>query len=76
MDPSIFGDTVAYTAFSGQNPINFYGTEYTGFGFTDDGFAYFGSGYGGAPWVSQTVPDPAAPNNVTAGLWADFELVR
>jgi len=74
VDPTLTGDTVAWSAFGGQNPINFYGTEYTGFGFTDDGFAYFGSGYGGSPWVNQTVPDPAAPNNVAAGLWADFEL--
>jgi uncharacterized repeat protein (TIGR01451 family) len=74
VDPTISGDTVAFSAFGGQNPVNFYGTEHTGFGFSDDGFAYFTGGYGGEPWVSQTLPDSAAPNNVAAGMWADFEI--
>ena len=73
-DPGISGDTVAFTAFGTQNPINFFGTDYTGFGFADDGFAYFGTGYGGAPWEPQAIPDAAAPNNVAAGLWHDFEI--
>ncbi len=74
VDPSISGDTVAFSAFGGQNAVNFFGTEYTGIGFADDGFAYFTGGYGGEPWVSQTIPNPAAPNNLAAGLWADWEL--
>lgn len=68
------GDTVTFDAFAAQNPFQFFGDTYTGVSFSDDGFAYFGDGYGGAPWVPQVLPDSAAPNNLVAGLWHDFEL--
>jgi uncharacterized repeat protein (TIGR01451 family) len=72
----VVGDTVTFSAFSAQNPLEFYGTLYTGASFSDDGFVFHGAeNYDGSPWVPQAVPDVAAPNNVIAGLWQDFELV-
>jgi len=73
----ISGDTVGFTAFSTGNPINYFGTSYTGMGFTDDGFAIadIGSNWAGAPWIPQTIPNPTFPNNVLAMLWQDFEIV-
>lgn len=75
-NPNITGDTVAFTAFTSGDPINYYGDNYTGMSFTDDGFAIFdvNTNYGGAPWVPQTVPDPALPNNVLAAFWQDLEI--
>jgi uncharacterized repeat protein (TIGR01451 family) len=72
----ISGDSVTYTAFSSQNPFNYYGVEYTGMGFADDGFAIFdlASNYGGDPYLGQLIPDPALPNNVLAVLWQDMEI--
>lgn len=75
-DPGISGDTVGYTAFSSGDPINYYGIDYTGMGFTDDGFAIFDfANYGGEPWTPQSIPDPSLPNNVLAAFWHDFEIV-
>ena len=72
----ITGDTVAFTAFSTGDPINYYGVEYTGMGFTDDGFAIFdpANNYGGSPWFPQSIPDAELPNNVLAAFWQDFEI--
>jgi len=73
---SITGDTVRFTAFSTGTPFNFYGTDYTGVSFTDDGFAIFdgANNYGGSPWIPQTLPNAALPNNLAAILWQDFEI--
>ena len=75
-NPAISGDTVAFTAFSTGTPFNFYGQDYTGMSFTDDGFAIFdvGNNWFGTPWFAQTVPDPAGPNNLAAMLWQDMEI--
>ena len=75
-DAGISGDTVAFTAFASGDPFAFYGESYVGMGFTDDGFGIFdvGSNYAGQPWVAQSIPDAAAPNNVAAALWHDFEI--
>jgi uncharacterized repeat protein (TIGR01451 family) len=72
----ISGDGIAYTAFSSQKPFNYYGVEYTGMGFADDGFAIFdpASNYGGDTYLGQLIPDPALPNNVLAVLWQDMEI--
>lgn len=72
----VTGDTVGFTAFSTGNPFSYYGTDYTGMGFTDDGFAIFdiASNNGGSPWNAQTIPDPALPNNVLPAYWHDFEI--
>ncbi len=72
----ITGDTVTFSAFAAQNPFAFYDDEYSGISFTDDGFAFFGGGSSGdTPWVSQTLPDSDAPNNLYAMFWHDFELL-
>ena len=72
----ISGDTVGFTAFATGDPITYFGEEYAGMSFTDDGFAIFdiGSNYGGAPWFAQTLPDPDVPNNVLPMFWHDFEI--
>ena len=72
----ITGDTTPFTAFSSGNPFNFYGDEYTGVGFTDDGFIVFdpATNYAGSPWIPQSLPNADAPNNVAALLWQDYEI--
>ncbi|HUF37980.1 MAG TPA: S8 family serine peptidase [Anaerolineales bacterium] len=74
--PGLEGDTIGFTAFSTGNPIHYYGTNYTGMGFTDDGFAIadIGNNWAGAPWIPQSIPDPDFPNNVLAMMWHDFEI--
>jgi len=74
--PGITGDTVAFVSFSTGDPINYYGVEYTGMGFSDDGFAIFdpANNYGGSPWIPQSIPDAELPNNVLAAFWQDFEI--
>lgn len=68
------GDTQWWLAFTGQNPIEFYDRPYAGINFTDDGFAFFDSTPGSAPWINQDLPDPAEPNDLMALLWADHEI--
>jgi len=72
----ISGDTKAYTAFDSGDPIAYFGHDYTGMGFTDDGFAIFDAdnNYGGYPWTPQSIPDSDLPNNVLAAFWHDFEI--
>ena len=72
----ITGDTTAWTAFVGD-PISFYGEEYVGMGFVDDGFAIFdvANNWDGFPWTAQTVPDANPPNNLAAMYWHDFQVV-
>ncbi|WP_456379806.1 S8 family serine peptidase [Thiolapillus sp.] len=74
---SISGDTTAWTAFGSQDPVSFYGVEYSGISFSDDGFVLFdgANNYAGAPWVPQAIPDSALPNNLVAMLWSDLEIV-
>jgi hypothetical protein len=74
--PGITGDTVAFEAFLSGDPINYYGAEYVGMGFVDDGFAIFdpASNYGGMPWFPQVIPDAELPNNLLAVFWQDFEI--
>ena len=73
---TLTGDTAAWTAFISQNPINFYGVEYTGVSFTDDGYVIFdvANNNGGTPWNPQTLPDMDVPNNLIAGLWQNMEI--
>lgn len=74
---ALSGDSRAWSSFSGQNPINFYGEEYPGIAFSDDGFVIFDPirNYGGQPWNSQVLPDAAFPNNLAAIFWSDLEIV-
>ena len=73
---AIAGDTIAFTAFSSGDPINYYGIDYTVMSFTDDCFALFdfANNYGGSPSVPQSIPDPSLPDNVLAAYWHDFEV--
>jgi hypothetical protein len=52
--------------------------DYTGLGFTDDGFAVADVAANWvpapAPWTPQALPDATLPNNVLAMLWHDFEI--
>jgi len=75
--PSIVGDTRLWSAFGAQNPVSFYGVEYSGISFSDDGFVLFDeeNNYGGEPWLPQAIPDSALPNNLVAMLWSDLEIV-
>ena len=72
---TITGDTQAFTAFA-AGTYGFYGENYQGLTFTDDGFLVYDAGdnYAGSPWVAQSVPDVDAPNNVAALLWQDMEF--
>jgi hypothetical protein len=71
-DAGITGDTIAFSAFAGQN-FNFYGEQFVGgFGFTDDGFVFFNSTPGATPWVNLPIPDSSDPNSLVAMLWRDM----
>jgi len=72
----ITGDTKVWSTFDTGSPFNYYGYEYTGMSFTDDGFALFDadSNYGGSPWTPQAIPNSDLPNNVLSVLWQDFEI--
>ncbi len=72
-DSGISGDAVAFSAFS-ENVNTFFGENYTGVNFTDDGYVYFGDGEGAMRTTPQSIPDAATPNNVVAGLWTDLEI--
>ncbi|MHB8133810.1 MAG: S8 family serine peptidase [Anaerolineaceae bacterium] len=74
---SVSGDTKAWTTFSGLDPFVFFGNEYKGVSFTDDGFLVFdyANNYAGSPWIPQLMPNPDMPNNVAAMLWQDMEIV-
>ena len=71
----ISGDSGAWTAFSSQNPVQFYGVENTGVNFTDDGIAFFDSGLGTEAWVNTSLPNAAEPNDLMAMFWNDMEVV-
>jgi subtilisin family serine protease len=74
-DPTLVGDTIAGTAFTTQNPIEFYGSPRSnGITVTDDGFAFFDSTPGAQPWVNQVLPDPADPNDLMAPMWFDWVI--
>ncbi|WP_457667389.1 S8 family peptidase [Thiolapillus sp.] len=71
------GDTMIWTSFSDQNPINFYGVDYSGLAFTDDGLIIFdaANNIGGSVYKPQSIPDAALPNNLIGMLWSDLEIV-
>jgi uncharacterized repeat protein (TIGR01451 family) len=76
--PEFQGDTVVFTTATGGSPFHFFGREYAGISFTDDGFALFdaASNYGGSPWNPQAIPNAAEPNNLIAALWYDLEITH
>jgi uncharacterized repeat protein (TIGR01451 family) len=70
---AVVGDTKTFSTF-GTGTFGFYGENYQGLKFSDDGFLVYGNGYAGAPFTPQSVPNVAAPNNVAALLWQDMEF--
>jgi uncharacterized repeat protein (TIGR01451 family) len=75
---TITGDSLVLTAFANQNPYNFYGNEYTGLWFTDDGTVGFDAANNAASLpapTNQDLPDPTRPNTLLAPLWQDMEIV-
>ena len=68
------GDSVSANAFSAIGPFNHYGEDFPNLTVAEDGLVTMAGGYGGAPWVPQAIPNPAAPNGVLAPLWSDLEL--
>ncbi len=73
---TISGDMVGYNV-TISKPIDYFGQSYPSISFTDDGFALFdfSNNYAGQPYIAQTVPDAAFPNNLLAMLWQDMEIV-
>ncbi len=73
---AITGDSQAWTTGLAQNPFQFYGgSRENGITFTDDGFAYFDSTQGDAPWTNTALPDVADPNDLMAMFWNDMEII-
>ncbi len=72
---TIAGNNKAWKAFTGQNPIQFYGVNQTGIGFTDNGFLYFGEAPS-TPWPANTnIPNAANPNNIAPIFQNDMEII-
>ena len=72
-DPTFAGDSIAGTFFSGQNPVEFYNSPRDGgLTVTDDGFAFFNSTPGPAPFINLPIPDPTEPNDMLAPFWYDW----
>jgi len=73
-DEGISGEGV-WSAFAGQNPIQFFGGTRQGLNFTDDGLVFFEGDLGDDPEVNTSLPDPADPNDLLAILWNDMRIV-
>jgi uncharacterized repeat protein (TIGR01451 family) len=68
------GDTTFGNAFSNIGPFEHYGEQFPHLTVAEDGLVTVAGGYGGSPWVPQSVPNPTAPNGVIAPLWSDLQL--
>jgi uncharacterized repeat protein (TIGR01451 family) len=68
------GDSAAVNAFANIGPFPHYTEQSPNLTVSDDGLITIAGGYGGEPWVPQSVPAAAAPNGVIAPLWSDLEL--
>jgi uncharacterized repeat protein (TIGR01451 family) len=69
---SISGDSKWYGTFSTYAPFNYYGVDYIGMEFTDDGYAGFAMN--DIDYNNQELPDPLDPNNILAMFWDDFVI--
>ncbi len=70
---SFDGDNVYGTFFSTQNPIAFFnGTRDSGLTVSDDGFAFFESNPGPAPFINMPIPTDLEPNDMLAPFWSDW----
>ncbi|NLC13938.1 MAG: DUF11 domain-containing protein, partial [Chloroflexi bacterium] len=67
---TISGDSKWWGTFSTYAPFNYYGIDYVGMEFTDDGYAGFAMN--DVDYVNQELPDPLDPNNILAMFWDDF----
>ncbi|MGB4595258.1 MAG: Ig-like domain-containing protein [Anaerolineaceae bacterium] len=67
---SISGDSFWNHQFDTYPPFNYYGVDYNGMEYTDDG--YVGFDMVDVDYVNQNLPDPIDPNNVLAMFWDDF----
>jgi len=67
---SISGDSFWYSTFATYPAFNYYGVDYTGMHFTDDGYAGFA--FEDVDYINQEIPDPTDPNNVLAAFWDDL----
>ncbi len=73
---TLFGNEFTWSAFSTGSPFSYYGSSYTGWRGSDNGFGFFDvASFGGSPAIPQTLPDPALPNTLQAPLWSDLEIV-
>ncbi|PUB31575.1 putative repeat protein (TIGR01451 family) [Promicromonospora sp. AC04] len=68
------GDSQAINAFANIGPFPHYADQSPNLTVSDDGLITIAGGYGGEPWVPQSLPAAAAPNGVIAPLWSDLEL--
>ena len=71
-NPAIYGDSKWYGTFSTYPAFNYYGIDYTGMEFTDDGYAGFA--FEDVDYDNQEIPDPTDPNNVLAAFWDDLVI--
>lgn len=69
---SIYGDSKWYGTFSSYPAFNYYGLDYIGMEFTDDGYAGFDMD--GVSFINQNLPNPLDPNNILAMFWDDFVI--
>jgi hypothetical protein len=69
---SISGDSKWYGTFSSYPAFNYYGVDYIGMEFTDDGYAGFDMD--GVSFINQNLPNPLDPNNILAMFWDDFVI--
>jgi uncharacterized repeat protein (TIGR01451 family) len=70
---AISGDGWWLRAFASGAPIQYWGNDFQGLDFSDDGVAMFGAI--GIPGAHRDIPDPADPNNLLAMFWFDWEVV-
>jgi len=69
---SISGDSKWYQTFATYPAFNYYGVDYIGMEFTDDG--YVGFAMNDVDYNNQQLPNPLDPNNILAMFWDDFVI--
>lgn len=75
---NLFGDNIVRHVdefFEGSIPFHFYNTDYSQLFFTDNGYLVPADAAPTNTGANIAIPNPAAPNNLIAGLWRDFEVV-
>ncbi|WP_299568440.1 S8 family serine peptidase [uncultured Shewanella sp.] len=84
--PSIFDAGLAFVpacdegcdeksfTYSGLPEFKYNGVAYDTITISDNGIVLVGGGNTGGTWNNKELPDSAAPNNVLAPFWSDFDL--